>query len=252
MKTTTSSALPHLTLCELGDPGIEGLESHSPFCLKVHRALRLAGLTYERRFGARPDSFKDLNATGQVPVLLVGSEPVSDSTDILRRIEQLVPGSMVPEGAGPEVWLWEDFADSVLNGYLVAARWADERNWPVVKDVYFAAMPKVVRAIVPGRLRKGMIARLVARDVWRAGPEKCWRRFESTLDDLDARAPVTGYWLGAKASAADVAIFAQLHGLRNELTAWQRDQIGRRVRLSSYLDRVHALTSEISAVAQAA
>ena len=44
-----SSQQPTLVLCELTDPGIEGLESSSPFCLKAHRALRLAGLISLRR-----------------------------------------------------------------------------------------------------------------------------------------------------------------------------------------------------------
>ena len=32
---------PSLVLCELADAGALGVESHSPFCLKAHRALRL-------------------------------------------------------------------------------------------------------------------------------------------------------------------------------------------------------------------
>ena len=64
----------------------------------------------------------------------------------------MVPGSM--SGAGgrdtAEAWLWEDFADSCLNGYLVAARRADERNWPSVRTAYFNAVPALVRAVLPG------------------------------------------------------------------------------------------------------
>ena len=37
--STTSAPL---TLCELGTTDVPGLESFSPFCLKAHRALRLA------------------------------------------------------------------------------------------------------------------------------------------------------------------------------------------------------------------
>src|SRR4051812_18045366 len=74
-----------LTLCELADTGIPGLESYSPFCLKVHRALRAADLPYTRRHGAHPGVFKKLNPTEQVPVLLIGDEPVADSTAILHR-----------------------------------------------------------------------------------------------------------------------------------------------------------------------
>ncbi len=233
-----------LTLCELADTGIPGLESYSPFCVKVHRALRAAELPYTRRHGAHPGVFKKLNPTAQVPVLLIGDEAVADSTAILHRIEAMVPGSM--SGAGgrdaAEAWLWEDFADSCLNGYLVAARWADDRNWPSVRTAYFNAVPALVRAVLPGRARARIVGNLVARDVWRAGPSQCWDRFEATLDQLEDRAPREGFWVGATITAADVAIFGQLHGLRSPLTHWQHEQLARRTALLAYLDRVDART----------
>ncbi len=75
-----------IVLCELTDPQIEGLESLSPFCLKVHRALRLQKRTDERRFGRSPASFSSLNPLSKVPVLLIDNEVVCDSTRILQRL----------------------------------------------------------------------------------------------------------------------------------------------------------------------
>ncbi|MEP7120419.1 MAG: glutathione S-transferase family protein [Byssovorax sp.] len=245
-----------LTLCEFVDPGLPGLESYSPFCVKVHRALRAANLPYTRRHGAHPGVFKKLNPNGQLPVLLIGDEPIADSTAILHRIEAMVPGSMTGAGGreAAEAWLWEDYADSCLNGYLVASRWADERNWPSVKIAYFNAMPALIRAVLPGRLRSKVVGALVARDVWRAGSAKCWERFEASLDQLEVRAPREGFWVGATVTAADVAIFGQLHGMRSPLTPWQQAQLAQRKGLSAYLDRVDARTrlAEPAATAQAA
>src|SRR4051794_18577768 len=101
---TTESArptvTPRLTLCELADPGVPGLESYSPFCLKVHRGLRAAGLPYTSRRESRPGRFAAYNPAGQVPVLLVGDEPVADSTRILARLESL-GGRSLRGGADP-------------------------------------------------------------------------------------------------------------------------------------------------------
>ena len=241
--TQANAAVPPLTLCELADAKIPDLESFSPYCLKVHRALKVAGLPYTRNHGAFPAVFKKYNPTGQVPVLLIGEEAVADSTAILRRIQALAPGALGEAGdarVSAEAWLWEEFADTALNGFLVAARWADDRNWPGVREAYFSRMPSLLRAIVPGRLRARVVSSLKARDVWRAGPELCWARFGETLDQLDARAPAAGFWLGPAITVADIAIFAQLQGLRNALTAWQQEQIKKRARLSAYLDRVDA------------
>jgi glutathione S-transferase len=242
-----NASSPALVLCELNDSGIPGLESFSPFCLKVHRALKLAGLPYTRRHGAMPRDFRAHSPTGQVPVLLVGDEAVCDSTRIVERIDALSGGALsarLDPAARAEAWLWEEMADGSLAGFLVASRWADDRNWPLVHDAFFGGAPWLVRALIAPRVRARIVGGLVARDVWRAGADACWSRFLATLNHLDARAPAIGFWLGAAPSIADVAIFAQLHSMRTHLTRFQADQIALRGRLASYLDRVDAATAE--------
>ncbi|MFO0561703.1 MAG: glutathione S-transferase family protein [Polyangiales bacterium] len=233
-----------LTLLELEQLTLPAHESWSPFCLKANRALRASGLSYTRRTGSRPDAWRKYNATGQVPVLLVDERPVRDSTAILREIEKLSGRSL--SGNSPaeraESWLYEELADTSINGFLVAARWADERNWPRTRDAYFHSMPALIKAIIPGRLRAGVLANLVARDVWRAGPDACWSHFQHILDRLDERAPAKGFWIGEQLSAADLALFGQLHSMRTELTPWQHQRVDERPRLSAWLDRVHLAT----------
>ncbi len=145
-----AASLPQLTLLELQESPRPDLESYSPFCVKIHRALKLAGLPYARRGASRPDAHRRHNPTGQVPVLLIGQpggeEAVADSTRILRRLVQLSPERLP---APTEAWLWEELGDTALNGFLVAARWADDRNWPGVSQAYFSSMPGPVRAVVP-------------------------------------------------------------------------------------------------------
>ncbi len=241
---TTPPSLPRLVLCELADSGIPGLESVSPFCLKAHRALKYLGLPYERRHGM-PGSFKKHFSTGQVPVLLVGDhEAVGDSTDILARLESLAGRPFLdPPDARlkGEALVWEEYADTSLAGFLIAARWADTHNWPLLRDNILVGIPQPLRGLIGGRIRKNVLAALVARDVLRAGPDACWRRFQQQLDALEARAPEEGFWLGAF-SVADLGLFAQLHSLRQPLTPWQRDQVSARSRLSRYVDRVDAAT----------
>ena len=243
-----------LVLCELAETGIDGLESFSPFCLKVHRALSAAGLSYERRRGHSPDAFRELNPAGQVPVLLVNGAPVYDSTRILARIELLGGRSLLSNDrrTRAEQRLWEELADTALNGFLVAARWADDRNWPLVRDAYFAGAPAFVRAFVPGMLRRKVVEALVARDVWRNGAAECWQRFETVLDDLDARAPAEGFWTGERVSVADVALFGQLRSLCTDLTPWQKGAVRARPALSAWLERVDRATASARPLARVA
>ena len=231
MTASNPRATPSLTLCEIADASAFGVESFSPYCLKAHRALKLAGLPYVRRHGARPDAHRALNFTGQVPVLLVGERAIPDSTDILR---WLVEGGYLE--APPEAWLWEELGDTSLSGFLVAARWLDEDNWPRTKMAYFGGMPGPVRAIVPALIRRGVRRSLMAREHWRRGPEHCWGRLEGLLDALDARAPDPGTgWLGGGWTVADLGLFAQLRSLDTALTPRQGEMVRARPRLSGWM-----------------
>ena len=240
-------ALPHtpkLVLCEFDATTFPGLESYSPFCMKAHRGLKYLGLPYERRHGL-PGTFKKHYPTGQVPVLLIGdSEAVGDSTDILARLQTLAGrtfhGTNDPQLAA-EALLWEELADTSLAGFLMCARWADDRNWPLFRNNAFSGLPALMRGVIMDVVRKRMVRVLVARDVWRAGPEACWRRFQALLDSLEANTPEEGFWLGTF-STADIALFGQRFSLRQDFTPWQRDQIIARPKLTRYLDRVDAAT----------
>lgn len=233
----TSAESPRLVLCELGRPEEPGLESYSPFCLKVHRALGATGLRYASRRAVRPAEYRVHNPAAQVPVLLVDGAPIADSTEIVRYLASREPTRLATSA---EAWLWEDWADTALNGFVVASRWADDRNWSAVRAAYFGKAPWFVRALVAPLLRRNVVSTLVARDVWRAGPAACWARFEHILDAMEERAPSGGFWVGERLSVADVAIYGQLRSLLTELTRPQADAIRARATLTGYLARVGA------------
>lgn len=236
---------PKLVLYDFpASTGREGWASFSPFVLTVERALKLARLPFEMKQVAMT-SIKGLNPTGQLPVLAIDSENVADSTRILHRIEALAPGSMTggldARGVG-EAWLWEEFADTALYPQVLATRWIDERGWPVVKKGFFGGFPPVIRDVIASMIRGKMHKTLAARDFMRGGLEACEERLGRVLDALDARAPESGFWLGPKASAADIGLFGQLHSMRLPDTGFRADGIARRTRLSAWLDRVDSAT----------
>lgn len=239
------SPSPSLILCELQDASRFGLESLSPFCLKVHRALNAVGLTYGRVHGAHPGVHAAHNPAAQVPVLLVDGVPVADSTAILARVETLGHRTLLPADARlrAEALLWEELADTAVNGFVVASRWADDANWPAVRNAYFPGLPPVVASVLPALLRRKVLRALRARDIWRAGPQACWDRLDALLGQLDARAPHVGFWLGGEdVSVADVALFGQLRSLCTTLTPRQDAMVKQRAHLWAWLQRVDDAT----------
>lgn len=236
---------PTLILHEFRTASPQTLETYLPYCLKVRRALNVLKLPYEVQTVDRPSELKALNPQGQAPVLSVEDEAVSDSTRILARLELLAEQPLhapLTELQEADALLWEEFSDTTLNGFLVAARWADDDNWPRARQALFGGMPALIRALVLPRLRAQVVQRLVARDTWRAGAEACWERFELTLDQLNVRAPEQGFWVAPSLSAADLGMFGQLQSLCTELTPRQCQSVNRRPRLRAYLDRVDEQT----------
>jgi glutathione S-transferase len=233
-----------LVLCDFpAHTGEQRWRSFSPFVMQAEYALRFAQLPFEHR---RMSVFriKGLNPTGQLPVLLVGDEPVADSTLILHRIdEQLAPGSLT-RGLDPtrvaEAWLWEEFADTALYPQVLATRWADERGWPVPRKAFFGGMPPVLRDVIATVARRSTLRALEGRDFTRAGLAACEARLFRVLDHLEARAPERGFWLGETPSVADIGLFAQLHSLRLPQVAFRAEELARRIKLSRWLDRVEA------------
>lgn len=222
-----------------------GVETYLPFCLKVRRALNWLQLPYRVERLAGPAQIKRFNPLGQAPALTLGEQAFGDSTLIIERVSAVASrpldhGLSASEAA--EALLWEELADTTLNGFLAAARWADDDNWPNTRAAVFGTMPKLVAALVLPKLRATVMRRLIARDIWRAGPDACWQRFEKLLDQLDSRAPTTNYWIGSCLTVADLALFAQLRSLQCGLTGRQARSLERRSRLSEYLSRVDDAT----------
>jgi glutathione S-transferase len=236
--------LPPLTLCDFpAITGHEGWISFSPYVLEVGRALKLAQLPFEHKH-VNVLEIRAINPAGQLPVLVVGTENVPDSTRILHRIEALSPGALtggLDAAKTAEAWLWEEFADTALYPYVLAARWVDDRGWSLVRDAFFRWLPAPVRAVVAPLVRRKMARRLVERDFLRSGLDSLYERMGCVLDRLEQRAPTDGFWLGPRASVADLGLFAHLHSLRLP-GLWLGEVLQKRERLTRYLDRVDVVT----------
>ncbi|MET0287583.1 MAG: glutathione S-transferase family protein [Polyangiales bacterium] len=236
--------MPALTLLDFPPSPVEGWDSLSPFVIKAVRALRFAKLPFKHEH--LPILQLPFKAPrGQLPVLHIDGEVVSDSTAILERIDStLAPGvftSKLDARGCAEAWLWEEFADATLYPFALASRWEEDATWRRLKPAMFGGVPAPLRGGLAAFIRRGIRGRLVASDFTRAGLPDCQARFDRVLDGLEVRAPLTGFWMGPL-SVADVALFAQLHTMRAPFSPSTAAKIAARPALSAYLDRVGAAT----------
>jgi glutathione S-transferase len=150
-----------------------------------------------------------VDALGELPVLVRGTEVVAGARDIVHHLEERYPDPvLVPDDAAARTYvlLLEDWADDTLGVLVGALRWLDPDNRRAHVDA-------------GGGWVRTLLARVAARRAWRrwsaAGwtPEalplvrvrvgECVRRVEALLD-------AKPYLLGRVPTLADVALFVQL------------------------------------------
>jgi glutathione S-transferase len=92
----------------------------SPWAERVRWALKFKGVPYEKENyqpGVDEEKVKKLTGQAQVPVLLVDSKPIPDSTAILNWLEKYKPQpALMPtsDKDRAQVMMWEELMDGVL------------------------------------------------------------------------------------------------------------------------------------------
>ncbi len=151
----------------------------------------------------------------------------------------------VVEGISSEQKLLDMREKGVYSSYthVFAARWFDDRTWPMMLDVQFASVPNLLKPWLPNYVRGRILKSMAVMEFIRAGQDECWRMFQDHLDQLEGRAPIDGFWVGDHVTVADISLFGVLHcRLRSAMSPWQKTEINARPQLRAWLDRVDAAT----------
>ncbi|KPF60999.1 hypothetical protein IP88_15855 [alpha proteobacterium AAP81b] len=209
----------------------------SPFCDKVRRAMRLKGIAWDTvEVPVVPGKFKHISPTGKFPAVDFGGELVVDSTDILARLEALVPTPALfpvdPRDRG-EALILEDWADESLYFFDLTMR-----NWPqnrasFLDDLLHAESGikrRLIAAVTPGVVRGQARAQGLGRKSEAAVVADLGRHY----DALEARLAGRAWLVGDSISIADLAVRSMvfvldrtiegraLSAARPGLDAWSR------------------------------
>jgi len=206
----------------------------NPYTEKCRLALVLKGLEYELREPSGPEDFRRWSPeTGLLPVMTVDDELVSDSTNILLRLDEIRPDppllSPDPKVAAQQRHL-EDWADEAFLWY-----WLEWQR---------AAEDDPARSAGAGRLRT--LRRLGG---WRRvteAPEPAraavLRGLDDRLNDLLNLLGGRRFFYADRLSMADLTVYALLKALsRNEIPG-TAERIAERPALLDFMRRVEEET----------
>lgn len=232
-----------------------GSESASPFCIKVHRALRLKGLAYEVKNVAPPQISKISPRTKKLPVLEVDGRTASDSTRILELIDRLEPDPpLYPESVELRALnhLLEDWADESLYWFTVYQRWVVDAHFEKFAEGAFHRMAAPMRWIVPTVARRMAREQTRMQGIGRLEPSEVLHRLGEHLDALNARLAAGAFMIDDRIRSSDLATFAVLRSLCSPYMEEPRSMVFERASLSAWMSRVDGVTRPDKAEAVAA
>lgn len=237
--------MPNITVYQYA--GDVGVESASPFCVKIHRALAFKGLEYTIENVGSPGLMKRLNpGVLKVPVLDYDGEMVRDSSVILECLDERHPE--------PPLWpadpaerararLLEDWADEALYWFAVYMRWAVDANFTPFAQRAFGKMPIPLRWFVPSLIRKTVRKQLHGQGLGRLPEARVLEIFEGHVAMLEGLLGGRSFLVGDALTVADLSAFAPLRGVAVESMPATRAIVLASEPVKAWLERVDGATS---------
>ncbi|HEU4428683.1 MAG TPA: glutathione S-transferase family protein [Myxococcota bacterium] len=207
-----------------------------PYTEKCRRALVLKKLEFELVEPAGPEDVRRFSPeTGLLPVMTVDGELVSDSTNILLRLERIQPEpplvSSDPTTAALQRQL-EDWADESFLFYY--------REWLRVASEGPRAPAPASRpslwARLAGRLRAAPAPAAVIT------PNEPLRGLEDRLDDLVNFLGQRPFFYSDRVSMADLTIYGMLVALARDVVPGSAARVAQRSQLGAFMRRVEEQT----------
>jgi glutathione S-transferase len=210
-------------------------QTNNPFTEKCRRALVFKKLDFELHVSTGPEDVKRWSpVTGLLPVMRIDDdELVSDSTNILLRLEQLCPEppllSSVPIVAAQQRNL-EDWADESFLWY-----W---QEWYRLE----AAAPAPAPPGAWARLRRRFGGGATASAATRRAQAELLRGLDDRLSDLVNFLGSRRFFYSERVSMADLTVHGMLLTLRRDAIPGSARLLAARTALGEFMKRVEAET----------
>ena len=171
-----------------------GLPNPGPFCMKLEAFLRLADIDY--RIVECNDPRKA--PKGKLPFVVYRGESIGDSNLIIKRLSaefkvDLDVGLSDQEKAVHHAM--RNMLEEHLYFVMVYGRWMDDNNWAILRNTLFAAIPKLIRGVITGKIREKVAGDLKAQGIAKHTPEEI---YATGIQDVEALSAYLGEreWFG--------------------------------------------------------
>ena len=190
-------------------PEAFGLFSSSPFCVKAAYLLNMSSASWQRQDMVDPRKMP----FGKLPAIQTETgQIVADSDAIRAHLEQA--GACFDTGlsdldrANSRAFI--RMAEEHLYFHVLLDRWADDAIWPEIRETYFGSIPKPLRGLISGRLRRQVLTGLKTQGLGRLNQSERLSRIEPDMEAITTRLWQGPFLFGAKPTAADASVAPML------------------------------------------
>lgn len=191
-------------------PAEYGEPSASPFGVKAICLLNMSGQNWKI-------SGADVRKMPKqkLPVLKVGDRLIPDSENIRSYLEEqgadFDKGLSDTQRAASRAFI--RMAEEHLYFHLVADRWLRDDIWPLTREKFFGMIPKPIRGLITGKIRKALKRGLYTQGIARFTEAERADRVAKDLHAIKLQLGDKPFLFGDSPTAADASVCPMLSGL---------------------------------------
>ena len=183
------------------------LTDPSPFCVKVETFLRMAEIPYE------PVTINDprKGPKDKLPYIEDGKEVIADSFLIIEYLMQKYCPDRDRTLSAAQTALGYHISKMLEEHYywvIVYSRWIEESSWPTIRDEFFGSIPRPIRPVISGLIRKKIKRNLFGQGMGRHTQEEIYQMGRCDLQTLSDSLGENDFILGSQPSRFDCSVYA--------------------------------------------
>ncbi len=216
-------------------PGRPGLESLSPFCMKVEVYLKARKLPYRTILGNPRAGPKQ-----KLPFIEVDGQRIADSATILEHFEKS-DGALdagLDEVSRARAHVIRRTFEEGLYFVMLWSRWAEDASWAVMKGS-FDAVPAALRFVVAPIVRGVIVKSTVAQGTGRHSRDEIYAIGARDLAAVSALLGEEPFFAGNTLRTIDLVAYAFLANIvRFEVDTPLKEAAARHPNLGRFVDRM--------------
>lgn len=196
-------------LCVYHLPGRWGLETVSPFCLKLDAFLRMAGIEHESITASTPFGGPKKKA----PWITYQGRTLGDSAFIIdflaKEFDKDIDAHLTSEQRGTAVAI-QRLVEENLYWAMVYDRWCRDENWPILTGSVLGDIPAPLRTILAPLARRGVKKQLAGHGMGLHSEEVVQAISAKDIGSLNALLGDGKWFFGDAPSLTDATVYSLL------------------------------------------